>query len=135
MRDPISGGCHHPHVPQAVQIHRDVPIAYSLDNFVFWWKWTEQYLYQRVGYLLHLDFAGRELMGFELTPYHLAPEGVTRMNDGHAAWFFQQMAKAAKPLERIEDARAVWAAFLKEHGMQPALDSLKGWINRIATNT
>jgi poly-gamma-glutamate synthesis protein (capsule biosynthesis protein) len=33
--------CHHPHVPQGVEIYRGAPIAYSLGNFLFDWREPE----------------------------------------------------------------------------------------------
>lgn len=45
-RDLIDSGaaavvCHHPHVPQGIEIYRDRPIAYSLGNFLFDWSSPE----------------------------------------------------------------------------------------------
>lgn len=120
---------HHPHVPQATEIHHGVPITYSPGNFVFWLG--VEYLYQRIGYLVHLDFAGSQLAGVALTPYVLQPMGLQMMREPMRAWFSERMAAASAPLASMHDVWLAWAAFADSQGCESLLDHLKKVIDAL----
>lgn len=105
---------HHPHVPQGIEVHGEVPIAYSLGNFVFWQE-SSRY-YQRVGYLFHLDFAETCLAGFEISPYRLEPEALSLLKGEAKALFLRDLQEVSEPLSHPEEVSAAWDAFIDYHG-------------------
>jgi len=105
---------HHPHVPQGIEIHNDVPIAYSLGNFV-WWQESSCF-YQRAGYLFHLDVADGQVEGFSLSPYLLQHDGLALMQGQVRETFLQDLARVSEVLEDTEDVLAVWDAFIDYNG-------------------
>jgi len=105
---------HHPHVPQGIEVHNGVPIAYSLGNFVFWQE--SDYFYQRAGYLFHLDLAGTRVAGFSLSPYLLQPEGLVLMQGQVREAFLQDLARVSEVLQDPQGVLAVWDAFIAYNG-------------------
>ncbi len=138
---------HHPHVPQGIEVHNGVPIAYSLGNFVFWQE--SDCFYQRAGYLFHLDLAGGRVAGFSLSPYLLQPEGLTLMQGQVRERFLQDLARVSEVLGDPQDVLAVWDAFIEYNGgaeaywrdMIPHIEGLAddplqhapGLLNRLVT--
>ena len=105
---------HHAHVPQGIEVHGGVPIAYSLGNFVFWQE--SDCFYQRAGYLFHLDLAGGRVAGFSLSPYLLQPEGLALMQGEVREAFLQDLARVSELLRDPQDVLAVWDAFIEYNG-------------------
>ena len=123
---------HHPHVPQGIEIHRGVPIAYSLGNFAFWQD--SPCAFHGIGYLLHLDLADSRLVGCEITPYLLRPNGLHQMPADMRDDFAAAMEAVTAPLCCDQKIRNVWSAVVAEHGSAPALDILTQCANRLEQN-
>ncbi len=100
---------HHPHVPQGIEMHGGVPIAYSQGNFVF--RPADELHYTSVGYLVHLDFDGKRLAAFSLTPYALRPEGLTRLAEAELDAFAEDLAEVSRLLADPVAVRQAWNAF------------------------
>ena len=82
---------HHPHVVQGVEFHKDVPIFYSLGNFIFsnnivtptdgWrtyppYSWSSlQQTLSNIGALVKVSWAERNLAGCSLVPVTIAEDG------------------------------------------------------------
>ena len=102
---------HHPHVPQGLELHNDVPIFYSTGNYVFYQP-TDCY-YRKLGYLVGLDLADDgKLAGFKLHPYFLNDLGMRLLKGGELAEFSDLMQKLSAPL--VEHGTEAWNAVLKE---------------------
>lgn len=114
---------HHPHVPQGIEIHRGVPIAYSLGNFVFWQD--QPLAFRRVGYLLHLDFAGAQLSACRVTPYALEPVGLRQLTSTQREWFNASMKDATAALRCDDGIHAAWSAFVAHQDNAAALHDLQ----------
>lgn len=54
---------HHPHVIQEVEVYKNVPIAYSLGNFVFDQMWSEP---TRHGVIAKFIFRGKQFVKYDL---------------------------------------------------------------------
>lgn len=115
---------HHPHVPQGIEVHRGVPIAYSLGNFMFWFE--DQAFYKHAGYVVHLDFVDRTLTGLEIVPYHIHRDGVSPMGRKMRRRFNSDMERVSDLLETPESIGHVWDAFVDRVGRE----GLAAWLER-----
>jgi poly-gamma-glutamate synthesis protein (capsule biosynthesis protein) len=97
---------HHPHVPQGVELHAGVPIAYSLGNFAF--NFSAPRFYCHVGYLLQVDFLGRHAARVEAIPYLIGPKGLSLLKSPAREAFDRHMARATAVLATES---AVWDAW------------------------
>lgn len=107
---------HHPHVPQGIDIHGDVPLLYSLGNFVFYQG--VDVFYRNAGYVLDLELSGKDLAGLRLMPYRIGLKGLEKMQGALRRWFFDRLRRVSEPLEDIAAVRAVWEAYLDTWGQE-----------------
>lgn len=114
---------HHPHAPQGLEMHNGVPIAYSTGNFLFHAN-IESY-YWNVGYLVHLDFAGNELSGMQITPYQMSDSGVNKLEGMRRQQLLEDLQRISAPLASDVDLREVWHAFIDECGNE-------FWLNQLS---
>jgi poly-gamma-glutamate synthesis protein (capsule biosynthesis protein) len=80
----------HTHVIQAIQEIDGVPVFYGLGNFVFDQNVDREHMQ---GIILSVTFEGERLVGYELIPTHVDPDGRVHL---------AQADEAAEILERIE---------------------------------
>ena len=120
---------HHPHVPQGVQIHRGVPICYSLGNFLFHQE-TDR-AYRKVGYLVRAH-AGREgVTRVELVPYALGP-GLRLLEGDARAGFLHKLEEASRPLQSAAGVAQAWAGFLRHYGARGFRQEVEGILETLA---
>ena len=81
---------HHPHVPQGVQIHKGVPICYSLGNFVFFQPTDLQY--RKIGYLVKAGVTTDGVSAIRIIPYEIGPERLMLLKE-------EKLRRALKKLE------------------------------------
>jgi len=116
---------HHPHVPQGIEIHQGTPIAYSQGNFVFLQDAPNGALYfKRSGYLIHLDFAGKELREFSITPYRLKPEGVFALQGDEKTQLLDELKTVSAYLDDPRAIRYLWDAFVDNVGQKGMLGTI-----------
>lgn len=72
--------CHHPHVPQGVEIYRGRPIAYSLGNFLF--DWSEEEPETDSSFLLELEIGRGGVAGLAIHPFAKTESGGAGLLDG-----------------------------------------------------
>jgi poly-gamma-glutamate synthesis protein (capsule biosynthesis protein) len=127
---------HHPHVPQGVEIYRGVPIAYSQGNFVFRWNdaCDDPREYITLGYLVHLDFAGKALVKVSLTPYRMKREGVFALAGEEKAQFLQKLKQVSDLLEHPQKIRWAWDAFVDSEGQEWMLTVLRAQLDTFDEN-
>ncbi len=70
--------CHHPHVPQGVEIYRGKPIFYSLGNFYFDYNGADKAEFWDYGYCVSLKFENARYKGFEIIA-HRKKDGVVEV--------------------------------------------------------
>lgn len=110
--------CHHPHVAGAYEIYRDVPIIYSLGNFIFDADppppgWDE-------GYAVKLTFQREKNGGFrfstEFLPYRQSVEiGGIELLDGEEKYeFLARIKKYRSMLENEHDWMIEWKNFCQK---------------------
>lgn len=105
---------HHPHVPQAVEIHQGVPIAYSLGNFVF--RREDPPYYQSIGYLVRLDIGDDCVHAANLIPYKLEENGVFSLKGPERDQFLEDLKTLSSHLASPEKIEALWNAFVDDSG-------------------
>jgi len=107
---------HHPHVPQGIQIHRGVPICYSLGNFVFFQE--TDLAYRKVGYLIRAGLSKSGLTDFSAVPYEILDDRLALLRGQKKQRFFEDLKKVSLPLEDNRDIAAAWNAFLRQYGLK-----------------
>jgi poly-gamma-glutamate synthesis protein (capsule biosynthesis protein) len=121
---------HHPHVPQGVDIHNGVPIAYSQGNFVFLQDLPNGELYfKRTGYLVHLDFVGKVLSGFSLTPYRVKAEGVFALQGDEKTQLLNELKLVSGLLKEDTKTQQVWNAVVDVQGEMYLRSMLQNMLN------
>lgn len=108
---------HHPHVPQGIEIHHGVPIAYSLGNFAF--RYPGDQFYHHVGYVLHVDFVGAAVAGINVTPYRIGPDSLHVLAGDERAVFDHGLERATEALASDETIQDAWDA-AADHETAPA---------------
>lgn len=107
---------HHPHVPQGLEVHHGVPIAYSQGNFVFYNEGFARRYYASTGYLAHLDFDGKKLAAVSLTPYRIKKEGLSALAGDERRTFLEELRELSGHLADAGDIADLWDAFADEYG-------------------
>ncbi|HWL51602.1 MAG TPA: CapA family protein [Chthoniobacteraceae bacterium] len=105
---------HHPHVPQGLEVHAGVPIAYSQGNFVF--RREVPSYYRNTGYLVHLDFDAKKEVNLSITPYRLKPEGVFVLRGEEQREFLAELEAISRYLADPRAIADLWDAFGDEYG-------------------
>ncbi len=123
---------HHPHVPQGVEIHNGVPIAYSQGNFVFRWADTrEDYRYfVSTGYLVHLDFAGKVLSQLSLTPYRMKADGVFALQGDDKTQLLNELEQVSELLKDDTKTQQAWNAVVDTQGEKYLRNMLQNLLNQ-----
>ena len=106
---------HHPHVPQGIQIHKGVPICYSLGNFVFFQE-TDLY-FRKVGYLIEAGLNQQGLTDIAMVPYEIQTTRLVRLSGEAFDRFMRSMADISIPLTENVQIRAAWHGFLSRYGL------------------
>jgi hypothetical protein len=101
---------HHPHVPQGIELYRDVPIAYSLGNFVLLTDAPSKYL--RLGYFLKARFCGPELSVLEIWPYRIGPNGLSLLADERLASFLLELEQLSALAADDNSLADIWNAYV-----------------------
>lgn len=106
---------HHPHVPQGVQIHKNVPICYSMGNFVFYQETDLKY--RKVGYLIKAGVSKGSVSYIELIPYGIYPQGLGLLKGETYHRFFKKLKQVSLPLSDFSEIVNAWHGFLRHYGV------------------
>ena len=102
---------HHPHVPQGIELHQGVPIAYSLGNYIFP---PHIFEFNARGYLLRLDISPHRIVGFQIFPYQIDPaQGVSLLKGREKEAFLKILQELSAPFAAGLGAEA-WYGVLAE---------------------
>jgi poly-gamma-glutamate capsule biosynthesis protein CapA/YwtB (metallophosphatase superfamily) len=121
---------HHPHVSQGIQVHRGVPIAYSLGNFVFFQE--TDLLYRKLGYLLKVGLARGSVARLEIVPYQIEDRGLRQLRGDRLAWFLERLERISSPLAEEQQIRDAWHGFLRHYGHQGFVDEVRRILDSMA---
>ncbi len=99
--------CHHPHVPQGIEIYRDRPIAYSLGNFLF--DWPEPEPETDSSFLLELGLDAEGVTGLRLYPLRKSGTGGAELlSEGASTGYLKLLAEMSTPLTDEEHFGQLW---------------------------
>lgn len=107
---------HHPHVPQGIEVHKGVPIAYSQGNFAFWQE--DGRFYTHAGYMVHLDIGRKQICKMEITPYMIEPQGLSVMKGALKEGFLNMLKLVSELLADPAHVRSAWHAFIDSVGLE-----------------
>jgi poly-gamma-glutamate capsule biosynthesis protein CapA/YwtB (metallophosphatase superfamily) len=114
---------HHPHVPQGVQIHNQVPICYSLGNFVFFQHTTLQF--RKIGYFVKAGIAENGISHIRIVPYEILPTRLQLLKNEKYQWVMRKLKSISEPLKTFPQIIEAWNGFIKHYG-------IKGFQSEIA---
>jgi poly-gamma-glutamate synthesis protein (capsule biosynthesis protein) len=120
---------HHPHVPQGIAFHNNIPICHSLGNFVFYQETDLNY--RKVGYMVKIGIKRESLVSIELVPYRINEKGLLAMGDWESKTFFKKLKEISLPLDdtkRVEDA---WYGFLHHFGTKGFFEEISMIMERL----
>ena len=123
---------HHPHVPQGIQIVGDVPIVYSLGNFVFYQP--TDLIYRKTGYLLKAGISAGQLTGIRIVPYRIDDHGLGLLSGAPLAGFWKKMQQISQPLETMAGIQAAWNGFLHQYGVKGFQDEIDMLMHKLNTD-
>jgi hypothetical protein len=106
---------HHAHVPQGVQIYHNVPICYSLGNFVFFQE--TDLLYRKVGYFVQVGITKESVSYLRIIPYEIGTVSLNLLKEGRYDWFMGILQKVSLPLADDKTIRDGWNGFLQYYGV------------------
>ena len=99
--------CHHPHVPQGLEIHRGRPIAYSLGNFLF--DWPEPEPETDSAFLLELGFHKAGVAELAVHPFRKGRSGGAEALAGaERAAYVRFLNGLSAPLGDASRMAALW---------------------------
>ena len=106
---------HHPHVPQGIQFHNNIPLIYSLGNFVFYQQ-TDLY-YRKLGYFVGLALNKDSLLSLELIPYEINDPGLSLLKEPKLQTFWNKFKEISLPLHDDKKFKETWHGFLHHYGI------------------
>ena len=106
---------HHPHVPQGVQIHKGVPICFSLGNFVFFQPTDLQY--RKIGYLVKAGVSADGVGAIRIIPYEIGSDRLMLLKEKKLRRTFKKLDALSAPLTQAEGITDAWHGFLKYYGV------------------
>ena len=120
---------HHPHVPQGVEIHKTVPICYSMGNFVFYQETDLKY--RKVGYLIKAGIAKSTVAHIELIPYGIYPQGLRLLKGATYRRFFEKLKQISLPLNDLAEIGRAWHGFLRYYGVDGFFNEIEMLLARL----
>ena len=120
---------HHPHVPQGIQIHNNVPICYSLGNFVFFQP--THLLYRKIGYLVKAGVSTAGLSTIRLIPYEILSDRLSMLSGQRLAKALDKLAALSKPFLGKDGIQHAWHGFLKYYGVRGFKTEIIGILDRL----
>jgi poly-gamma-glutamate capsule biosynthesis protein CapA/YwtB (metallophosphatase superfamily) len=106
---------HHPHVPQGIQVHDNVPICYSLGNFVFYQE--TDLLFRKVGYLVKAGLGKQGLTHITVVPYEIRADRLALLTGEDLEEFMHSLEEISAPLSDNDSIAAAWHGFLCRYGL------------------
>ncbi len=123
---------HHPHVPQGVRFYNQVPIFFSLGNFVFYQPTDLKF--RKLGFTLDIGVDKKGLASYEVKPYVIRDSGLSLLKARARKEFFQYFRDISLPLQSNATLEQAWHAFLCYYGTKGFLNEIESILIRLKTN-
>ena len=114
---------HHPHVPQGIQIHHQVPICYSLGNFVFYQP--VDLLWRKLAYFVKAGFNENGITHIRLVPYEILNRNLRLLKHEKHHWFLRKLKNLSLPFADYTQIQSAWHGFLRYYGMDGFQNEIK----------
>jgi len=121
---------HHPHVPQGVQVWDQVPICYSLGNFVFFQHTDLQW--RKIGYFVKAGIAEEGLSHFQIVPYEILPQKLQLLKGMKLEWVMKKIKMISEPLDDFTKITSAWNGFIKYYGIDGFRDEIDHIMSHLA---
>ncbi len=118
---------HHPHVPQGIHLHQQVPICYSLGNFVFYQP--VNLLWRKLGYFVRAGFNENGLTHIRLVPYEILDEKLGLLKSKKHRWFLEKLRELSLALDNATQIKAAWHGYLQYYGMNGFRNEIKAILD------
>jgi poly-gamma-glutamate synthesis protein (capsule biosynthesis protein) len=122
---------HHPHVPQGIQFYNNIPLCYSLGNFVFYQP--TELRYRKLGYLVNLELNKDSLVSLELIPYQIGDTGLSLVKDPELPAFWNKFKEISLPLHDDKKLDQAWHGFLHHYGIHGFFNEISMIMEKIKT--
>ncbi len=123
---------HHPHVPQGIQFFDNIPLCYSLGNFVFY-QLTDL-KYRKLGYLVNIQINKKSLLSLKLIPYEINDSGLSRLEGVAAKDYWKKFKEISLPLHDDEKLAETWHGFLHTYGVEGFFNEISMISQKIKTD-
>jgi len=121
---------HHPHVPQGVQIYKNVPICYSLGNFVFYQE--TELLYRKLGYLVKAGISEKSVSYIKIIPYEINASSLNLLKQDKYDNFMKDLKKVSIPLSNNQTIQDAWHGFLRYYGISGFYNEIDMIVKKMA---
>jgi poly-gamma-glutamate capsule biosynthesis protein CapA/YwtB (metallophosphatase superfamily) len=95
---------HHPHVPQGFEIYKDVPIFYSLGNFVMWKQHWRKNCYH--SYFLNIEIVDNKLSYINLVPFEIKKDSLSLISKMDYSFKIKELN------ELLSKSNEIWKEYL-----------------------
>ena len=123
---------HHPHVPQGISFHRNIPICHSLGNFVFFQETDLKF--RKLGYMVMVKIKNNALISLEPVPYKIHNRGLSMLTDQERRDFFKKLKAVSLPLDNPDLLEESWNGFIHYWGMQGFINEMKMIMDKLEDN-
>jgi len=123
---------HHPHVVQGIELHRGVPIFYSLGNFLFWVNHKDVPHPWWTGLIVRLHLAARRCVQIDVEAVSLDPQTATAslLRGDRRRRFLERLNRLSRIIADSDLHQQMWSCFCLER-FPYVLDVLKGACEQI----
>ena len=122
---------HHPHVPQGIQFYNNIPIIYSIGNFIFYQQTDLKY--RKLGYFVNLGLNKDSLVSLELIPYRINDLGVSSLKEPELQTFREKFKEISMPLHDDKKLDEAWHGFLHYYGVIGFFNEISMIMEKIKT--
>ncbi|QKF81100.1 CapA family protein [Halarcobacter ebronensis] len=101
---------HHPHVPQGLEIYKDVPIFYSLGNFGIFRK-KSRYM-ETIGYLLNINIINNKIFEIKIIPYKISAMSISILRNQEFENFRINFKKSSEYIQNNSILKTIWREYI-----------------------
>jgi len=113
---------HHPHVVQGIEIYNNVPIFYSIGNFLFFQK--QKNPFNHFGVILRCCFSGKKLHEIKMIPFKIHKQNIEYLNKIDRKDFFNHIKILSVHLNN-DDVSEFWNYYCNLYDVEDILLSKK----------
>lgn len=121
---------HHPHVPQGIHIYDQVPICFSLGNFVFF-QHTNLF-WRKIGYFIKAGISESGLSHIRIIPYEILTHKLQLLTNHKFRHVMRKLENISTPLNNLDQSIAAWHGFIRYYGLTGFKDEIESIMLRFS---